>query len=86
MNKRLIDVVKKALEQDNTLAASKGELEKAVGHTEEYLAYLGLSRNDLKKLERQGLALRGYAQEVKKTALGRTVKGDSVRWILVGGA
>lgn len=74
MNKRLIGVVKKALHEDNSIAVSKAELEQATGKTEEQMAAIGLSRNDLKKLERKGLALRGYAP---------TKRGHQLRWILV---
>jgi len=74
MNKRLVDVVKNALHEDNTIAVSKAELEQATGKTEAQMAAVGLSRNDLKKLERKGLELRGYAP---------TKKGHQLRWILV---
>jgi hypothetical protein len=96
MNKRLIDVVKKALEQDNTIAVDISELDKAEGKTEEYMEYLGLKRNDLKKLERAGLALRGYTKNVylpgDKMPNGKEVpegsryhgRGHSLRWLLIG--
>lgn len=76
MNKRLIDVVQKALAADPKIAVDKAELEHSSGHTEDYMQSIGLTRNDLKKLERQGLAMRGYAKPNKK--------GHQVMWVLVG--
>lgn len=74
MNRRLVGVVKQALERDRTIAASKAELETSTGKSESEMAAVGLSRNDLKKLERKGLAMRGYAP---------SKSGHQLRWILV---
>lgn len=86
MTKRLIEVVKRALEQDNTIAVSKEILKTVTGFTEDHMAYLGLKRNDLKRLERHGLAIRGYDNTPKKSVLGRTVAGHKVMWVLIGKA
>lgn len=83
MGKRLVTKVKKALDQDNTIVASLSEIQDAKGFTTEYLNSLGLSTNDLKKLERNGLALRGYNNNTTKTPLGRTKSGNQTMWVLL---
>lgn len=87
---KLLDKVKKALEQDNTIVSE--DPAKAQGFSTEYLGYLGLSQSDLKKLERSGMALRGYTQNFYKPGdklpNGKiaedlyTGRGHRLRWIL----
>ena len=60
----LHDRVKRALEQDNTLVTDWDKLSKAKGFTEDYLNFLGLTKSDLKTLERHGMAVRGHTQNV----------------------
>lgn len=59
---KLHDKVKAALETDNSIVVSREELGKHPGFTQKYMEELGLSKVDLKKLERKGLAVRGYTK------------------------
>ncbi len=86
MNKRLVQVVKDALANDNTIVVPSNRIEGAKGFTEAHMEYIGLKRNDLKKLERHGLALRGYGTHVTQSKLGRQVAKTQTMWILVGAA
>lgn len=83
-NKALLDKVKKALDQDNTIVTILSKIAEAKGFTTEYMNYLGLTTNDLKKLERNGLALRGYTNNPKTTTLGTVKSGNQVMWVLLG--
>lgn len=71
---RLDEKVRLALGQDSTIAVTRAELETAEGKTEAYLDSLGLSRTDLKRLERKGFALRGYKP---------SPKGHELRWLII---
>jgi hypothetical protein len=54
--------VEAACKADPGIVASIDTIQKHPGRPEEYFQdVLGLSRKDLKKLEKQGLAVRGYA-------------------------
>lgn len=70
----LFNRLKEALHQDNSITCTKEELNMAKGFSTEYLESLGLRKADLKKLERKGLAVRGYTQ---------SPKGNRTRWIIV---
>jgi hypothetical protein len=92
---RLLEAVKNAVEQDNTIIAGTDVVHLQPGHSEEHFAYLGLSRNDLKKLENRGLAIRGYTKNVwlegemmpNKRIVPKGVRyhgsGSRVRWMLL---
>jgi len=86
MNKRLVDVVKNALEADNTIVVPINRANGHPGFSEAHFEYIGVNRNDLKKLERAGLALRGYTELETATNLGRRRKTTAIRWLLVGDA
>lgn len=74
------DRVKEALHEDSSIAVTKGELSQTQGFSTEYLGILGLKQSDLKKLERKGLAVRGYL----KVSKGSIFKGSEYqkRWVL----
>jgi hypothetical protein len=59
----LIDRVNLAVMQAPGIMVGPAELAEAPGFTEAFLADLGVSQSDLKRLERWGLAKRGYARE-----------------------
>jgi hypothetical protein len=59
----LSEKVNLALGQDKAIVCSKHELGTR-GFSEEYLSQLGLGRNDLKRLERLGVAIRMYTKNV----------------------
>lgn len=75
MKTKLIDRVRLALGQNRDFLVSRDQLANTQGFTEAQFAEMGLEKRDLKKLERYGLARRGYINEGK---------GARVRWILVG--
>lgn len=93
---RLVDRVKRALEINKNIAVDISELGTARGFTQNEMAELGLSKVDLKKLERKGLAARGYTKNTwgagetlpsgKEVPLGSHFngKGHHPMWILVG--
>jgi hypothetical protein len=63
-----------ALGQDSSIACTPSEVDKHSGHSEEYLVQLGLEKQDLPRLMRMGLALRGYLS---------TRQGYRTRWIIL---
>jgi hypothetical protein len=97
MRKELRERVAKALEQDNTLVVDRKDAHKCPGFTTQYMEYLGIKKSDLKRLERAGLALRGYTKNVwlagEKMPDGRIVednpfvsyhgRGHHPMWILI---
>lgn len=92
----LKDRVLKALQGDNSIVVSRDKLHEHKGFTQPYMESLGLSKVDLKKLERHGLAARGYTKntytEGDKLPNGNEVKpnerfngrGHHPVWVLVG--
>lgn len=91
----LLEKVKNALQADPNISVTIGELLTNPGFEESYLSLLGLDRSDLKKLERMGLAIRGYSKNIwgpgEQLPNGNIVKeketyrgsGHRVRWLLV---
>jgi hypothetical protein len=71
--------VEAALKIDPGIVSGVETVQFHPGRTEEQLAVLGLERKDLKRLEKHGLAVRGYEQ---------TKEGLRVKWLLYvpGGA
>ena len=61
-----VDHISKAVAVDPTIQTTLEALKDSCGHTEEYLAVLGISKGLLKRLEVWGLSKRGY----KKTGAG----------------
>lgn len=60
--------------QNPQITIDREGLDKTEGYTEDYLVMLGLTKADLKRLERARLAVRGYMP---------TPSGHRVRWVLV---
>jgi len=63
-----------AVRLDPEIRVTRDQIDQCTGATETYLAELGLDRRALKKLERAGIAIRGYLP---------TKAGHSLRWILI---
>lgn len=89
LNRRL----KRALDLGAPVVA-KSRIQEATGVTEDYLLNLGLTKGDLLKLERHGMAIRAYTQNTwdtgEKLPNGAEAKqpmvGNGRRkvWILIG--
>ena len=75
MRNRLVKTVLNALGMDPSIVCKVDKIAEAPGYDEGHFKMLGLTRSDLKRLERAGLALRGYR---------RDGDGFKVRWIIVG--
>lgn len=74
MNKRIIQKITKAFEQDPDLLVTREQLQTTLGHNPAYLEeILGITKSDLLRLSRRGLALK---------AVYPTVAGVRVRWFL----
>lgn len=90
MNPMLRMKIKLAAERDAELLTSKSDVETTLGHDAKYLLeQLDLSKNDLIRLERLGLAMKGrYATEGKRTILLKDgskvgITGPHrIRWII----
>lgn len=84
-----------AINNDNTILVTREDLGTVQGFPLEHFLYLGLRKSDLKKLESQGKAIRGYTKNVwlpgEKLPNGREVrpnlkyhgKGSKLKWILI---
>lgn len=94
METRLYKVVQAAITKDPKIVVHESDANLHPGFTEEYMDAAGLNRSDLKRLERKGLALRGYSKNVwtaGETVNGHLVendafyvgKGHQVRWLLL---
>ncbi len=66
IRKSLMLRLAEAIDMAPSIAVTRDNLDKVVGFKEGYLDAMGLSKQDLKRLERAGLALRGYARFNKK--------------------
>lgn len=64
MKSQLAQRLRKAIEEDPGIICARKDVHKHPGVAESHLEWLGLSRNDLKRLERFGLALRAYTKNV----------------------
>jgi hypothetical protein len=71
---KLKNKVEMACEKDPGIITTRAEILNHPGRTEDEMEALGLFRSDLKRLERSGLALRGYQL---------TGRGQEIRWILL---
>lgn len=74
MNYSLLQKVKAASAKDPSVICSPDNLDSAPGYSEAYFQFLGLDTADLKSLEAQKLAIRGYKD---------FHSGRQVRWTLV---
>lgn len=82
-----------ALKARPGLATFRDEVGKAKGFPMGYLEALGLTKQDMKRLERSGYALRGYTKNVwtpgetlpngKEATFTEVGRGHSVRWIIL---
>jgi hypothetical protein len=72
--KKIQQKVEQACEKDPGIIATRDNVQGHPGRTEKEMDALGLTRNDLKRLENAKLALRGYKQ---------TGRGSELRWILL---
>lgn len=92
--RKLDERVKNAISMDASIVVSRDSIESAEGRSEEQLGNLGLSRTDLKWLERKGLAVRAYTSnggiiymdkegKMLPRPLRRYLSGRRVRWILL---
>lgn len=70
----IFEKVRAAVEADPSIVVSKADIDTAEGVSEEYMQSLGLHKALLKKLQRGGVALRGYKP---------TEEGYRVRWMLL---
>ena len=87
----------KALEQDNSTVCERKDLANQSGWGYGYFEYLGMRKSDLKKLERMGLAIRGYKYQGNSHKGGGPIKKDeegklyqdrhpgtaNVKWVLL---
>ena len=73
----LAERIKAAGDKDSTIVVPKSKLGESAGYSEEYFEYLGLSKQDLKNMEKEGLAMRGYLPKAN------TSGGHQVRWVLL---
>ena len=76
----LYDKVLEALKKEPGLVTPRSKVDEARGYNYTQLAELGLSKGDIKKLERAGLALRGYAPRNRGHGLSVTYE---TRFILL---
>lgn len=65
-----------ALTLDPTISVSEEEIDQCTGSSESYMQELGLTRRDLKLLERDKIAVRAYLP---------SMAGNQIRWIIVHG-
>lgn len=86
-----------ALIKDNTIVVDKKEVGTCKGFSEQYLGELGITKADLKRLERAGMALKGLTQNIftkgQSMPNGKIVEdndfvsyrgdGHRKRWILI---
>ncbi len=75
---KLENKIKEAFNSNPNLFCDKAEIQSHVGTTTEELALYGLERKDLKRMEKIGLALRGY----KRVRVGQQ-EYTELRWILI---
>lgn len=64
ISKALLERVKVACERNPSIVVPLAELENSLGFGEEHFEWLGLSKADLKKLSRTGLAVRAYTKNI----------------------
>lgn len=84
-----------AMRLNPKLAVTEKELLSSTGFEEAYFEHFGLTRRDLKNLEKLGLALRGYPKNIylpgERLPTGKVVeegttargRGFRVRWTLI---
>lgn len=82
MKQSLVDKIKDAAQADSTLLCSRAKVEETLGNDARYLEeVLGISKSDLIRLERKGLALKAryeMARLDKKPVTGT----HRTRWII----
>lgn len=64
MSKALMDRVREAVEHDPGICVTRAQAGTHKGFSDAYMEAHGLELQDLKRLERKGLALRGYTKNV----------------------
>ncbi len=82
-----------ALKANNKLTTFRDQVANSPGFPEAYLLNMGLTKSDLLRLERSGMALRGYTKNAwakgeelpsgKIAPVTMVGRGHSVRWILI---
>lgn len=72
--------VQQAVENDPSILVDRKDIQNTKGHSLSYLAMLGLTKMDMKKLERNGLAIRGYLPRTNQ--YGKR-DGFEARYVLV---
>lgn len=92
--RKIVERIQLAIGQNPSILVHRKDLYSSEGFSEDYLVSLGLTRSDLKRLERGGLAVRGRTDNgsivpiynAKEEVVGykRAFKsGSRVRWILI---
>lgn len=83
--KKLYNRVKHAVQQDSSIVVERSKVSEYTGATTKYLQTLGLTKSDLLRLERAGLAIRGYLPKNIRQELDGTSKHDGYerRWLLI---
>jgi hypothetical protein len=74
MNKTTLGRVKAACAKDPSIITRPEDIDSAPGYSEAYFEFLGVEVADLKSLEAQGFASRGYKD---------FTSGRQVRWTLL---
>lgn len=75
MKAGLLRKLQAVLKKDPEILTDKKDLQAGVGFSEAYIKALGLSKHDLKQLEKEGVTMRGRLP---------TEKGHLRRWVFVG--
>lgn len=81
LRKGTLERLRLAVGQDPSIIVHESKIEEAKGVPESYLEDLGLTKADLKRLERYGFAIRGYLRGTNW--YGREVDGLRKRWVLI---
>lgn len=88
---KLKERIEKALQANPNIVVSPKDIENTLGFELEYLESLGITKSDLKRLERHGLAVRGYTNNGRGLFFNKEKNkwykefrsGHRVRWFLL---
>lgn len=82
LRKNIVEKVKQAVQADPSIVTPLSKIGEAHGNTLARLEQLGLTKQDLKRLEVWKLALRGYTMnyDEKRKKHG---PGHNVRWLII---
>lgn len=84
-----------AISQDPTICTTRADIENHNGNDPAYLDSLGLTEKHLRRLEKMGLAVRGYTRNIwypgekapneKEPKPGNSIRGSGhhVKWLLI---